>query len=383
MQICSDTSQEMYSMIDLKKKDYTSDDAEKIVSEIDFGKSLSSEEKQLLVDAVKKNIQAFSRHKADIGYTTLVEHEIDLINNTPIKLKPYKLSFAEQKAAAEFVQQLLKEGQVTLSKSPWSTPAFFVPKPDGSLRFVLDYRKLNKQTRSWSMPLPYMSDLQQQLGQAHYFATMDITSGFYNVPMKPEHRQYTAFSLRNLGLFEWLVMPMGLKSAPATFTRLQEIVFSPLEYGDFLKVFIDDMCVYAHSVHELAQYLDRVLSRLIWAGLKLSPEKCHLGLESIEFLGHIISHGQIKMSSKKTEAIRNLLPPINVKELQHILGLFQYYRIFIPKFAHIARPMSCLLSKSIPFEWTEKCQRAFQFLRDALCSTPVLVCYNPVLYIST
>jgi hypothetical protein len=137
MQICIDTSQEMYLMIDFKKKDYTSDDAEKIVSEIDFGKSLSSEEKQLLVDAVKKNIQAFSRHKADIGYTTLVEHEIDLINNTPIKLKPYKLSFAEQKAAAEFVQQLLKEGQVTLNKSPWSTPAFFVPKPDGSLRLFL------------------------------------------------------------------------------------------------------------------------------------------------------------------------------------------------------------------------------------------------------
>jgi hypothetical protein len=189
------------------------------------------------------------------------------------------------------------------------------------------------------MPLPYMSDLQQHLGQTHYFATMDIISGFYNVPMKPEHRQYSAFSLRNLGLFEWLVMPMGLKNAPATFTRLQQIVFPPLEYGDFLKVFIDDMCVYAHSVHDLAQYLNIVLSRLVWAGLKLSPKKCHLGSESIEFLGHIISHGQIKMSSKKTEAIRNLLPPINGKELQHILGLLQYYRIFIPKFAHIARPM--------------------------------------------
>lgn len=186
-----------------------------------FGSNLSESDSELLQSVVRKNIRAFSRYKGDLGFTTLIEHEIDLVNQTSVKLRPYKLSFEKQKAAAEYVAQLMREGQVVPSKLPWSSPDFLVPKPDGSYRFVVDYRKLNEATRSWSMPLPYMSDLQQQLDRARYFATMDIASGFYNVPMKAEHRQYTAFCLRNLGLFEWLVMPMGLKNAPATFTRLQ------------------------------------------------------------------------------------------------------------------------------------------------------------------
>jgi hypothetical protein len=298
-----------------------------------------------------------------LGYTTLIEHEIDLISDTPVKMKPYKLSFEEQKVAAEFIQRLLKEGQIVPSKSPWSTSAFLVPKPKpGEYRLVCDYRRLNSQTRAWSMPLPFMSDLQQQLGQARFFAMMGITSGFYNVPMKREHREYTAFCFRNLGLFEWLVMPMGLKNSSATFTRLQEIVFPPLEWSDILKVFIDDMCVFSKTLPEFKVYLDRVSKRLIWAGLKLCPSKCEFGSNSVQFLGHVISDGKMTMSERKTEAIRKLLPPSNVKELQQVLGLFQYYRVFIPKFAHIAPPMTKLLSKKVSFDWTARCQKLSTFL---------------------
>lgn len=229
------------------------------------------------------------------------------------------------------------------------------------------------------MPLPFMSDLQQQLGQARFFAMMDIISGFYNVLMKREHREYTAFCFRNFGLFEWLVMPMGLKKSPATFTRLQEIVFPPLEWGESMKIFIDDICVFARTLPELAQYLDRVLKRLIWAGLKLCPPKCEFGSNSVQFLSHVICDGKMTMSKRKTEAIRKPLPPTNVKELQQVLGLFQYYRVFIPNFAHIARPMTKLLSKKLPFTWTRECQRAFEFPKDALCSYPILTCYDPTL----
>jgi hypothetical protein len=133
------------------------------------------------------------------------------------------------------------------------------------------------------MPLSYMSDLQQHLGRAHYFAKMDITSGFYNVSMKEEHKPYTAFCLRNLGLFEWLVMPMGLKNAPATFTRLQEMIFPPLKWSEFLKIFVDDLCIFTDSIGDLAERLDRVLERLIWAELKSAPGKCEFGTESVEF----------------------------------------------------------------------------------------------------
>jgi hypothetical protein len=195
--------------------------------------------------------------------------------------------------------------------------------------------------------------------------------------MKREHREYTAFCFRNLGLFEWLVMPKGFKNLPATFTRLQEIVFSPLEWSDILKIFIDDMCVFSKTLPELKVYLDRVLKRLIWAGLKLCPSKCEFESNSVQFLGHVICDGKMTMSERKTEAIRKLLPPSNVKELQQVLGLFQYYRVFIPEFAHIARPVTKLLSKKVSFDWTAHCQKAFDFLKNALCSYPILTCYNP------
>jgi hypothetical protein len=125
--------------------------------------------------------------------------------------------------------------------------------------------------------------------------------------------------------------------------------------------------------------LDRVLGHLIWAGLKLAHGKCEFGTESVEFLGHVISHGQVTMSKRKTDAVSKLLPPTNVNELQQVLELLQYYRIFIPKFAHLARPMTKLLSKKIPFVWSEDCQKSFEFLKEALCSYPTLTCHDPKL----
>jgi hypothetical protein len=132
IEVCSDCTQELYSVEALKDVEYTDADAEKIVSEITFGQTLTDEDRAILVDVVKKRISSFSRHTGDIGYTTLIEHEIDLTDTKPFKIKPYKLSFAEQSAAAEYIQQLVKEGQIQPSKSPWSSPAFLKPKPKQS-----------------------------------------------------------------------------------------------------------------------------------------------------------------------------------------------------------------------------------------------------------
>jgi hypothetical protein len=171
-------------------------------------------------------------------------------------------------------------------------------------------------------------------------------------------------------------MPMGLKNAPAKFTRLQQIVFPPHEFQS-LEVFIDDLCLGADSISDLVERLDRVLDRLAWAGMKLSPKKCVIGVEEVEFLGHVISQDGIKPSGKNVEAIQNLKAPTNVKQLQSVLGLMQYYRCFIHKFLHIARPMSNLLKKDADFIWTEACQDAFDFLKECLCSERVLTSYNP------
>jgi hypothetical protein len=143
LEVCSDSSAKVYTQEAVKAKEYTDKDIDEIVKTITFGKTLSDQERNL-EEVVRKNFEAFSRNKGDLGFTTLIKHEIDLLHETPVKINPYKLLFEEQKAAAEYVQTMIKEGQVQPSKSPWSSPAFLVPKKEpGTSRMVCVYRKLN------------------------------------------------------------------------------------------------------------------------------------------------------------------------------------------------------------------------------------------------
>jgi hypothetical protein len=151
---------------------------------------------------------------------------------------------------------------------------------------------------------------------------MDITKGFWNVPISPESRKYTAFTLRNIGLFEYLVMPMGLKNSPATFARLCELVFPSQDFKEFLQCFLDDLCIFCKDFKALPPALDKVLERIIFANLKLHPRKSHLVVEEVDYLGHTIFKGGVRVSKKKSAAVRKLTPPTSFKELQFLIGLF-------------------------------------------------------------
>jgi hypothetical protein len=162
-----------------------------------------------------------------MGYTTLIECKIDPMDTTPVQIRPYKLLFEEHREAAKIVEQLFKEKATARSQSEWAVPAFLVRKPGGGWRLVTDLRILNSRCRDWKMPLPAIEDVFQKLDNAGLMCVMDITKGFWNVSIAESSRKYTAFTLRNIGLFEYLVMPMGLKNSPATFVWLCELVFSP------------------------------------------------------------------------------------------------------------------------------------------------------------
>ena len=360
---------------------YTAEEIESVVAAIKFGGELSKEERAQLEGVIRKRIEAFSRDDAEMGFTTLIQCEIDLSNQSPVQFKPYKLSFHEQKEAIKIIEQLLRERAIAPSKSDWASPAFLVEKPNrpGHYRMVVDLREVNNRCKDWKIPLPAIEDLLHQLGQSDLFCVMDITRGFWNVPLTPESRKYTAFTLRNIGLFEYLVMPMGLKNAPATFVRLCELVFPKAEFNEFLQVFIDDLCCHGRGVAQLAARLDRVLERVIWANLKLHPQKSSIAVKEVDYLGHTIFHGGFKVSPKKAAAVRNLTPPTNLKELQAVNGMFQYFRSFIKDFSKIARPLTVMLSPSVPYVWTEKCQAAFEYLKDRLCSEPILTRFRPEL----
>jgi hypothetical protein len=180
-----------------------------ILTSIRFGKQLTEAELTEIKAVVKARIAAFSRDDAEMGYTTLIECEIDPLDKTLVQIRPYKLAFEEQREAAKIIEQLLKEKAIARSHSDWAAPAFLVPKPNGGWRLVTDLPILNQRCRDWKMPLPASEDVFQKLGESELFCEMDITKGFWNVPISSESRKYTVFTLRNIGLFEYLVMPMG------------------------------------------------------------------------------------------------------------------------------------------------------------------------------
>jgi hypothetical protein len=227
------------------------------------------------------------------------------------------------------------------------------------------------------MPLSAIQDVFQKLGESKLFCMMDITKGFWNVPISPESRKYTAFTLQNIGLFEYLVMPMGLKSSPAAFARLCELVFPSQDFKEFLQCFLDDLCIFCRVFKTLIGAPDKDLERIIFANLKLHPRKSHLAVEEVDYLGHTIFKGGVRVSKKKSSAIRKLTPPTSFKELQSLIGLFSYFRTFVDNFFKIARPLTDMLKLENPFMWTPKCQQAFEDLNEKLCSEHILTRYRP------
>jgi len=255
------------------------------------------------------------------------------------------------------------------SQSPWASPIVLVQKKDGSTRFCVDYRRLNKVTRKDSYPLPRVDDLLDSLAGAQWFTTLDLASGYWQVEVDPEHREKTAFTTGQ-GLYEFRVMPFGLCNAPSTFQRLMELVLAGLEW-DICLAYLDDIVVFGRTFSEHLQRLRTVLSRIKSANLKLSPKKCQFFQQSVSFLGHIISCHGVSTDPTKVESIRKWPVPVDVQELRSFLGLASYYRRFVKGFADIAAPLHKLLQKCT-FTWSEDCDIAFKSPKQKLLSAPVL-----------
>ena len=262
-----------------------------------------------------------------------------------------------------------EQGVIQPSQSPWASPIVLVQKKDGSIRFCIDYRKVNKVTRKDSYPLPKVDDLLDSLAGAQWFSTLDLASGYWQVEVHPQHREKTAFTTGQ-GLYEFRVMPFGLCNAPSTFQRLMELVLAGLRW-DICLAYLDDIVVFGCTFEEHLQRLRIVLSRLRDANLKLNPKKCQFFQQSVSFLGHVISRHGVSTDPTKIESIEKWPTPINVQELQSFLGLASYYRRFVKGFAEIAAPLHRLLQKGT-FTWSEDCDLAFNSLKRNLMSAAVL-----------
>lgn len=301
------------------------------------------------------------------------DHTIELVPDaSPKSCKIYPLSPSEQDELDAFLAENLRTGRIRPSKSPMASPVFFIKKKDGTLRLVQDYRALNAMTIKNRYPLPLIPDLIRQLRDAKYFTKLDVRWGYNNVRIKHGDEWKAAFRTTR-GLFEPLVMFFGLTNSPSTFQAMMNDIFSDLVAEGVVCVYLDDILIYTKSREEHRRVLRVVLERLQAHKLFLKPEKCEFERERIEYLGLIISKGKVEMDPVKVAGVAEWPAPRNKKEVQSFLRFTNFYRRFIANFSHMARPLFDLTAKDVKWGWGSTEQIAFDSLKNAITSTPILV----------
>ena len=315
-----------------------------------------------------KDVFAFTPDQ--LGRTSVVKHTIDTGDNPPIRLRAYRTAPNGKAEIDKQIGEMLDTGVISPSVSPWAAPVVLVKKSDGTMRFCVDYRKLNDVTRKDSHPLPRIAESLDALGGARYFSTLDLRSGYWQIEMAADSKEKTAFITHN-GLYEFNVLPFGLCNSPATFQRLMTHLMRGLEWSTCL-VYIDDLIIFSRSFDDHLQHLEEVFKRLRDANVRLKPSKCHFVKPEVDYLGHLVSASGLRPNPDKIRAVQQFPTPRNVTDVRSFLGLANYYRRFIKGFAQIAAPLNNLTRKTVPFCWDDDCQTAFDRLKHALTTAPIL-----------
>lgn len=269
---------------------------------------------------------------------------------------------------------MLSLGIIEVSKSEWCNPVVLVPKKDGSIRFCIDFRYLNSVSLFDSSPTPRIDDLLERLGKAKYLTTLDLSKGYWQVPLTEHSRKFTGFRTP-WGLFQFTVLPFGLHGAPATFQRLMDQVLR--DFSSFAAAYLDDIVIYSSSWEEHMGHLQAVLVRLQAAGLTVNPAKCVFAASQTEYLGHVIGGGVLRPQVNKIKALESCSLPQTKKQLRSFLGMAGFYHRFIPQFSARAAILTDLTGSRSPnqIQWREEALAAFQDIRQSLSKDPVL--YSP------
>ena len=298
------------------------------------------------------------------------DHRIHLLpNSAPVAVRPYRYPQFQKDELESQCAAMLQQGVIRPSTSAFSAPVLLVKKQDGSWRFCVDYRALNKLTVKDKFPIPVVEELLDELQGARFFTKLDLRSGYHQVRMHEADIEKTAFRTHE-GHFEFLVMPFGLTNAPATFQSLMNSVLRPF-LRKFVLVFFDDILIYSPSWSAHLQHINAVLSALREHHLRLKQSKCSFATSSVHYLGHVISGDGVAMDQEKVAAVVSWPQPRSVRGLRGFLGLAGYYRRFIKNYGAIAAPLTALLKKEA-FSWTEETTAAFSSLKHALSTAPVL-----------
>jgi RNase H-like domain found in reverse transcriptase/Reverse transcriptase (RNA-dependent DNA polymerase)/Integrase zinc binding domain/Chromo (CHRromatin Organisation MOdifier) domain/Integrase core domain len=332
---------------------------------------LDSKEKKAVLGMLEPHHSMWDGH---LGTVAATPHRIETLQGTkPIHSQPYRAGHRARAAEKEEIDKMLAQGVIEPATGEWASPIVLVPKPDGSLRFCVDYRKLNAITVPDTYPLPRMDECIDSLGDAVVFTTLDCNSGYWQIPVHPADREKTTFT-SHFGIYQFLRLPFGLRNAPATFQRAIDIILSGIRWKTCL-VYLDDVIVFSSNRDDHLAHVNEALTLLGNAGLSLKLKKCHFFADTVDYLGHVIRPGRLGVAEKNTEALKTARLPKTQTELRSFLGLCNVYRRFVPHFSSIASPLNALLSKGTPptlGPLSPAAIAAFTALRDRLLSPPIL-----------
>ncbi|MES9902836.1 MAG: reverse transcriptase domain-containing protein [Sedimenticola sp.] len=365
----------VYELVDVSKPSVPNqakcENGDRLHPDVDLSTSiLDSLQKSQLQSLLSRYSNVFAKNSSDLGKTTVVQHNINTGDSMPIKQPYRRVPIHLRDEVHKQTQNMLSDGIIEESKSPWSSPVVLAKKKDGSMRFCVDYRRLNSTTHKDAHPLPRIDDCLDALTGASVFTTLDCASGYWQVEVDEADREKTAFSTGS-NLYQFRVMPFGLTNAPATFQRLMDLILCGLHWSACL-VYLDDIILFSKTVGEHMVLVEEVLRRLQEAGLKLKPSKCQLFQEKVAFLGHVVSKDGTAPDIRNVEKVKNFPTPCSVREVKSFLSLASYYRRFVPEFSCIAEPLLALTRKETVFVWSGQCQSAFESLRRALTEYPIL-----------
>ncbi|GFT61147.1 retrovirus-related Pol polyprotein from transposon 297 [Trichonephila clavipes] len=319
-------------------------------------------------DKVQTLIENYCPNKTE---TTALKMKIILSDEKPIAQRSRRLSLPEKREVEKQIEEWLEQGVIRESCSDISSPVVVSKKKDGTMRLCIDYRKLNKKIVKDRYPLPIIEDVLDKLGNGKIFTTLDLKNVFFHVDVDEASRKYTAFVTKT-GQYEFLKVPFGLSISSNYFQRYINYVFRELLRDGTLIIYVDDIIIPATDEKEACKKLARVLETASRYGIELNLKKCQFLQGKINFLGHVIQNGIIQPSAEKTVSVCNFPEPKNAKDVQSFLGLTGYFRKYIPSYEMIARTLSDLLRGANPFEFGHAQKIAFQNLKNALSSEPVL-----------
>lgn len=351
------------------------------IQALDLSVLLEAEQEQVRAFLLKYE-SVFSAFEGDLGCTNLISHDIPLLDDKPVRQRYRRLPPSDYDAVKAHLRQLLDSQVIRESSSPYASPIVIVRKKCGGLRMCVDYRQLNSRTRKDAFPLPRIEESLDALSGAQWFSTLDLASGYNQVPVTELDRPKTAFCTP-FGLFEFNRMAFGLCNAPSTFQRLMERMFGA-QHCQSLLLYLDDIIVFSSSVEDHIHRLDLVLSRLRKKGLKVKLEKCCFFQKEVQYLGHLVSREGVSTDPAKVSAVAKWPRPTTVSELRSFLGFAGYYRRFVEGFSKLAAPLNRLGAELASTKsrkgqgprldgvWTDVCETSFQALKQRLVSAPTL-----------